>query len=110
MQTNMKILISRDQIADGVARIGQQITRDFAGETVILVGGYANVCVESTARDAFFNDYNVVLPRDLICWLPQDTPMAEATFMSVAIYFGFVCAAADVLECWADRRAETVPA
>ena len=45
MQTNMKILISRDQIADGVARIGQQITRDFAGETVILVGVLKGACL-----------------------------------------------------------------
>ena len=30
MPTNMKVLISRTQIAEGVARIGQEITRDFA--------------------------------------------------------------------------------
>src|SRR6478672_8307606 len=38
MRTNMKILLSREQIADGVARIGQEITRDFTGQSVILVG------------------------------------------------------------------------
>jgi hypoxanthine phosphoribosyltransferase len=45
MPTNMKILISRTQIADGVARIGQQITRDFAGESVVLVGVLKGACL-----------------------------------------------------------------
>src|SRR6478736_9581096 len=45
MRTNMKILLSRDQIADGVARIGQEITRDFAGQSVILVGVLKGACL-----------------------------------------------------------------
>lgn len=43
--TNMKVLISRTQIADGVARIGQEITRDFAAESVILVGVLKGACL-----------------------------------------------------------------
>ena len=42
---NMKKLLTRDQIADGVARIGQQITQEFAGETVILVGVLKGACL-----------------------------------------------------------------
>ena len=45
MQTNMKILISRTEIADGVARIGQQITHDFAGQSVILLGVLKGACL-----------------------------------------------------------------
>jgi hypoxanthine phosphoribosyltransferase len=45
MPTNMKVLISRTQIAEGVARIGQEITRDFAGESVILVGVLKGACL-----------------------------------------------------------------
>src|ERR1700704_918360 len=37
MSTKNEVLITREQIASGVARIGQQITRDFAGQNVILV-------------------------------------------------------------------------
>ena len=33
-----KVLISRDEIARRVAEMGAEITRDFAGQTVILVG------------------------------------------------------------------------
>lgn len=41
----MEVLISRVQIADSVARIGQEITRDFAGESVILVGVLKGACL-----------------------------------------------------------------
>jgi hypoxanthine phosphoribosyltransferase len=34
----LKVLISREQIAQRVAEMGAEITRDFSGETVILVG------------------------------------------------------------------------
>jgi hypoxanthine phosphoribosyltransferase len=43
--TNMKVLISRAQIAEGVARIGHEITRDFAGQSVILVGVLKGACL-----------------------------------------------------------------
>jgi hypoxanthine phosphoribosyltransferase len=35
---NLKVLITREQIAAKVAEIGARITADFAGETVVLVG------------------------------------------------------------------------
>src|SRR5438270_13833785 len=44
-KTNMKVLISRTEIADGVARIGREITRDFAGQSVILVGVLKGACL-----------------------------------------------------------------
>lgn len=34
----LRVLISREQIAQKVAELGQQITRDFAGQPVILIG------------------------------------------------------------------------
>ena len=36
--TELKVLISRQQIADRVAAMGIDITRDFAGQSVVLVG------------------------------------------------------------------------
>lgn len=41
----MEILIQRKEIADAVARMGQQITRDFAGESVVLVGVLKGACL-----------------------------------------------------------------
>jgi hypoxanthine phosphoribosyltransferase len=45
MAHKMEVLISREQIADGVARIGQEITRDYAGESVILLGVLRGACL-----------------------------------------------------------------
>jgi hypoxanthine phosphoribosyltransferase len=36
--TELKVLISRQQIAERVTAIGAEITRDFSGQTVVLVG------------------------------------------------------------------------
>ena len=36
--TELKVMISRAQIADRVAAMGADITRDFSGQAVILVG------------------------------------------------------------------------
>jgi hypoxanthine phosphoribosyltransferase len=36
--SDLKVLLERKQIADRVAEIGKQITRDFSGESVLFVG------------------------------------------------------------------------
>ena len=45
MHSSMEVLISRQQIEEAVARLGQEITRDFAGESVILVGVLKGACL-----------------------------------------------------------------
>ncbi|HWX56399.1 MAG TPA: hypoxanthine phosphoribosyltransferase [Verrucomicrobiae bacterium] len=41
----MQILLTREQIAGAVARIGQQITRDYAGQSVVLIGVLKGACL-----------------------------------------------------------------
>jgi hypoxanthine phosphoribosyltransferase len=41
----MEVLISRLQIEEAVARLGQEITRDFAGGSVILLGVLKGACL-----------------------------------------------------------------
>lgn len=56
--------------------------------TLVLTGVAANVCVETTAREAFVRDYYVVFPRDgSACYSDQDQ---EATLRNVDRYFGEV--------------------
>jgi hypoxanthine phosphoribosyltransferase len=45
MQAKMEVLISREKIAEGVARIGQEITRDYACQSVILLGVLKGACL-----------------------------------------------------------------
>jgi hypoxanthine phosphoribosyltransferase len=41
----MEVLLSRDQIADAVGRIGQQISQDFTAESVVLIGVLKGACL-----------------------------------------------------------------
>ena len=41
----MQKLLTRDDIADAVSRIGRQVTHDFAGESVVLIGVLKGACM-----------------------------------------------------------------
>jgi hypoxanthine phosphoribosyltransferase len=41
----LKVLFSRQQIAERVAELGAQITKDFAGESVVLIGVLKGACL-----------------------------------------------------------------
>jgi hypoxanthine phosphoribosyltransferase len=45
MVAPMETLLTRDQIAAAVARMGQQITHDFAGQSVVLIGVLKGACL-----------------------------------------------------------------
>lgn len=42
---NLRVLFSKEQIAARVAEIGQQINRDYAGESVVLIGVLKGACL-----------------------------------------------------------------
>jgi nicotinamidase-related amidase len=48
-------------------------------ETVVVAGCTTEGCVESTARDAMFNDYYVVIPED--CVASDDRAQHEASIL-----------------------------
>jgi ureidoacrylate peracid hydrolase len=55
---------------------------------VVLTGVLANVCVETSAREAFVRDYYVVLPADgTASCVPEDHAM---TCKNVERFFGVV--------------------
>jgi hypoxanthine phosphoribosyltransferase len=41
----MEVLLTRRQIAEAIERIGKQITRDFQGESVVLIGVLKGACL-----------------------------------------------------------------
>ena len=71
--------------------------------TVIMTGVATNVCVETTARQAFQRDYYVVFTRD--CTATYDRADHEATLRNMAAYFGEVVTAAQVQACWQSEPA-----
>ena len=67
-------------------------------ETLVITGLATNVCVESTARDAFMRDYCVVLPEDLT---EGSSPEAKgSTLSNIAMFFGEVVRSEDLLRAW----------
>ena len=49
-------------------------------KTVIITGVMTNICVRSTAHDAFFHGYNVIVPEDTCrasCQREQDSSLCD---------------------------------
>jgi ureidoacrylate peracid hydrolase len=72
-------------------------------ETLLLTGVTTNVCVESTARDAFMRDYQVVVVSD--CVAASDPATNEASLQNIRRHFGAVLSSQDIERIWAGREA-----
>lgn len=82
----------------------ETILRGHGIRTVVLTGVATNVCVETTAREAFLRDYYVVFCGDGAACYDDDTH--AATLRTIDKYFGPVVAVDEVAGLW---RAATGP-
>lgn len=71
--------------------------------TVVLVGLTTDICVSTTARDAFHHEFHTVTLAD--CTAEQTLARHEAGLASLAANFGRVCTSEDVLAAWQARPA-----
>jgi ureidoacrylate peracid hydrolase len=71
--------------------------------TVVVAGVTTNVCVESTARDAFMHDHEVVLVED--CAAALTKAEHDAAVHNIRTYFGRVVDAATLEHAWSPARA-----
>jgi len=67
-------------------------------ETLVMTGVATNVCVESTARDGFQRDYNIVFLDD--CSATYDRALHDGTLTNMRNHFGTVANADDVVGIW----------
>ena len=67
--------------------------------TVVMTGVATNVCVETTARQAFLRDYYVVFASD--CTATYSQIDHDATLRNIDAFFGQVASAAEIEACWA---------
>jgi ureidoacrylate peracid hydrolase len=81
------------------------ILRSNAVRSVVVTGVATNVCVETTARQAFLRDFYVVLPADGAAAYSQ--PEQDATLRTIDRFFGEVTTCETVIETW-ERVRETV--
>lgn len=67
---------------------------------VVVCGTAANVCVDSTIRDAYMADYSVTMPSDLVGWTKVD--LAESAIKNLEFYFCEVVPSDEILAAWAN--------
>ena len=74
------------------------ILRSHGIESLIMTGEATNVCVESTARDGYMNDYFIVFVDD--CTATGSEEEHQATLTNMRKHFGLVVPADDVAAVW----------
>jgi ureidoacrylate peracid hydrolase len=72
--------------------------REHQIERVVLCGLALNICVRSTAHDAFFHGFDVWVARDAC--MATSTREEEATLYDIETHFGTVVGVDDVLAAW----------
>ncbi|MGI9558033.1 MAG: cysteine hydrolase family protein [Solirubrobacterales bacterium] len=81
------------------------ILRNLGVQTVVIVGTATNVCCESTARSAFFRDYQVAFISDSTASF--DDSMHEATLKTIDMFFGRVLSTDELLSEMGEHRLPT---
>ncbi len=74
--------------------------------TVIMTGVATNVCVETTARQAFMRDYYVVFTSD--CTAAFSEREHESTLHNIEQFFGEVTTSEAIMACWEPVRLRAV--
>jgi ureidoacrylate peracid hydrolase len=77
------------------------VLRSHQIRTVIMTGEATNVCVESTARDAFMRDYRVVFVSD--CTASTSDSAHQATLFTMGRHFATLATGDEVLASWSTR-------
>ena len=71
-------------------------------ESVLVTGVATNVCVETTARDAYMYDYYVTLVED--CSAASNEAMHKATVQNISEHFGLVVKSDEIIRLWKELR------
>lgn len=61
-----------------------QMLRDLHVDTVVLTGVVTDICIQHTAADAFFQGYNILIPKDCVEAVDAATQEAALKFMKKA--------------------------
>jgi len=92
------VVIEKPKYSAFVSTALDGVLRSNGIQTVILTGVATNVCVESTARQAFMLDYQVVVPRDLTAGVSAE--FSAWSLRNIETFFGEVVESSHILEAW----------
>lgn len=92
------IIIEKHRFSAFIATNLDMVLRNLKRSSLILTGVATNVCVESTARDAFMMDYRVTLVKDACAnYYPE---LHEATCKNIELTFGLALNTTEILTHW----------
>jgi ureidoacrylate peracid hydrolase len=74
-------------------------------QSVLVCGVATNVCVETTARDAYMFDYYVTMIDD--CSAAYEAKLHLGTLDNMRRHFGLVASSKDIIDTWHDLPAKT---
>jgi ureidoacrylate peracid hydrolase len=74
-------------------------------QSVLVTGVATNVCVETTARDAYMFDYYVTMIED--CAAAYDAKLHMGTLENMRRHFGLVASSEEIIETWAGLPQKT---
>lgn len=77
-------------------------------QSVLVTGVATNVCVETTARDAYMYDYYVTMVED--CVAAYDPKLHESTLENMRQHFGLVASSEEIIQSWQGVRQRKVAA
>jgi len=96
-----EVIVSKHRYSGFVNTDLDLILRSRGIKTVVLSGVASNVCVESTARDAYMRDYMVVFVDD--CSAAYDQALHAGTLRNISEQFGQVVQSAEIFDAWQRR-------
>lgn len=76
-------------------------------ESVLVTGVATNVCVETTARDAYMYDYYVTMVDD--CSAAYDPKLHLSTLENIRRHFGLVASSEEIMETWKGLQQKRAP-
>ena len=79
------------------------VLRSRGVRSVIMTGVATNVCVETTARQAFLRDYYVVFTSD--CSATFSQAQHDAALYNIDQFFGEVATSEQIMACWPTAQA-----
>ena len=76
-------------------------------QSVLVCGVATNVCVETTARDAYMYDYYVTMIED--CSAAYEAKLHLGTLENMRRHFGLVASSHEIIDSWQDLPAKQAP-
>ena len=92
------VVVTKPRYSAFVGTPLEAILRAREVSTVVVAGLTTDVCVGSTARDAFQRDLNVITLAD--CCAEMTQPRHESALATLADTFGIVCISTELLAFW----------